>query len=81
MIFSRLLQSEHHTRSFVVGKASDRGWEVRKVADNRVVKSTTLGDWHRVESAIMRFSIEATELRSAGWTDVPPVYDTASIDV
>ena len=81
MIFSRLLQSEHHTRAFVVGKAGERGWEVRKEADNRIVKRTTLGDWHRVESAIMRFRIEATELRSAGWTDVAPGYDPASIDV
>jgi hypothetical protein len=81
MIFSRLLQSEHHTLAFVVGKAGERGWEIRKEADNRIVRRTTLGDWHRVEAAITLFRIEATELRSAGWVEIPQAYDPASIDV
>ena len=72
MIFSKLFRSADHTRAFVVGDADERGWEVREEEDNRVVKRTWVHDWHRVETTIMRFMIEATQLRSAGWKEVQP---------
>ncbi len=71
MIFSKQLRSQEHTRAFVVGEADDRGWEIREEEDNRIVKRTWLHDWHRVENAMMRFMVEAVQLRSAGWTEVP----------
>jgi hypothetical protein len=71
MIFSKKLQSEDHIRSFVVGNADEHGWEVREEEDNRVVKRAWLHDWHRVEHAMMRFALEATQLQRAGWVEVP----------
>jgi hypothetical protein len=72
MIFSRQLRSQNHTRAFVVGEADERGWEVREEEDDRVIKRTWLHDWERVEKAMMNFMVEAMQLRSAGWVDVPP---------
>lgn len=69
MIFAKRFRSQHHTRSFVVN-AEVRGWEVRVEEDNEVVKLTLLHDWHRVENAMMRFTIQATQMQSAGWTEV-----------
>ena len=70
MIFAKRFRSQAHTRSFVVGEAHGRGWEVREEEDNEVVKCTCLHDWHRVESAMMRFGIQAIQLENAGWTEV-----------
>ena len=70
MIFAKRFRSQDHTRTFVVDEGDDRGWEVREEEDNEVVKRTWLHDWHRVENAMMRFGIQATQLQSAGWTEV-----------
>lgn len=70
MIFSKQLRSHDHTRTFVVGEADDRGWEIREEADNQIVRRTWLHDWHRVENAILRFMAEAVTLRGAGWTEI-----------
>lgn len=70
MIFSKQLRSQEHTKAFVVDEADDRGWEVREEEDHKVVKRMWMRDWHRVESAIMRFGIEATQLQRAGWVEV-----------
>jgi hypothetical protein len=70
MVFVKRFRSQDHTRSFVVANADARGWEVREEEDNQVVKRTWLHDWHRVENAMMRFALEAIQLRSAGWTEV-----------
>jgi hypothetical protein len=70
MIFSKLLRSEDHTREFVVDNADERGWEVREEQDQRIVKRTWMRDWHRVETAMMRFGLEAMQLQRAGWVEV-----------
>jgi hypothetical protein len=70
MIFSRRLRSEEHTREFVVDHADERGWEVREEQDQRIVKRTWMRDWHRVETAMMRFGLEAMQLQRAGWVEV-----------
>ena len=72
MIFSKRLLSEDHVREFHVGPA-DRGWEVREEEDHHVVRRTLMGDWHRVESAMNKFALEATRLQQAGWIEVPVV--------
>jgi hypothetical protein len=77
MIFSKLLRSENHTRTFMIADAGARGWEVREEEDSRVVRSTRLHDWHRVETAIMRFAIEATHLQQTGWIEIQPVEQPA----
>jgi hypothetical protein len=71
MIFSKRLRSEGHVREFVVDEADEHGWEVREEEDHRIVKRTWMHDWHRVESAMSRFAIEAMQLQRAGWTEVP----------
>jgi len=73
MIFSKRLRSREHTREFVVDEADERGWEVREEEDHRVVKRTWINDWHRVEKAMMRFAVEATQLQRAGWVEVSNV--------
>jgi hypothetical protein len=70
MIFTKRLRSQDHTRSFVVDKSDEHGWEIREEQDNEVVRRTWLHDWHRVENAMMRFGLEATQLQSAGWIEV-----------
>ena len=70
MIFAKRFSSQDHTRSFTVGDADERGWEIREEEDNQVIKRTWLHDWHRVENMMMRFAIEATQLQSAGWIEV-----------
>ena len=67
MIFTRRLQSRDHVKAFVVDEADERGWEVREEEDYRVVRRTWLHDWHRVEHAVMRFGLEATQLERDGW--------------
>jgi hypothetical protein len=69
MIFSKRLRSQDHVREFVVDEA-DRGWEVREEQDHRIVKRTWMHDWHRVENAIMRFGLEASQLQRAGWVEI-----------
>jgi hypothetical protein len=70
MIFSKRLRSEEHTREFVIDNADERGWEVREEQDQRIVKRTWVRDWHRVETAMMRFGLEAVQLQRAGWVEV-----------
>lgn len=70
MIFTKRLRSKDHVKEFVVGEADARGWEVREEMDDRVVRRAWLHDWHRVENAMMRFALEATQLQRAGWVEV-----------
>jgi hypothetical protein len=73
MIFSRRLRSDGHVKEFVVGEANDRGWEVREEQDDEVVRRMWMSDWHRVEQAMTRFSIEVAQLQRAGWVEVSSV--------
>lgn len=73
MIFSKRLRSDEHTREFVVDKADERGWEVREEQDHHIIRRTWIRDWHRVENAMMRFALEATQLQRAGWVEVKTV--------
>ena len=72
MIFAKRLRSQDHVKQFVVDESDEqRGWEVREEVDDYIVKRTWTRDWHRVEKAMMRFALEAGELRQAGWIEVP----------
>jgi hypothetical protein len=70
MIFSKQLRSREHTREFVVDEADERGWEVREEQDHHVVRQAWMRDWHRVENAMMKFSLQAVQLQRAGWEEV-----------
>ncbi len=71
MIFERRLRSANHVREFAVYEAGSEGWEVREEEDDQVVRRTWMRDWHKVEHAMMRFALEATELQRAGWVELP----------
>ena len=73
MLFTKRLRSENHVKEFVVGEAGERGWEVREEVDDCIVRHTWLHDWHRVENAMRRFALEATQLQRAGWVEVGSV--------
>ena len=70
MIFTRQLRSRDHVKAFVVDEADERGWEVREEEDHRILRRTWLHEWHHVENAVMRFSLQADQLERAGWTVV-----------
>ena len=67
--FSRKLQYLDHTRRYSIA-ATDDGWEVREERDSEVVRKERYQDWHRVERARRSISIELTDLRSKGWSEV-----------
>ena len=71
MIFAKRLRSHDHVKQFVIDDSNDFGWEVREEVDDHIVKRTWMRDWHRVENAMMRFALEAGQLRQAGWVEVP----------
>jgi hypothetical protein len=77
MLFSKRFRSDGHTRAFVVDEADDRGWEVREEEDHQVVRRTWLRDWHRVESAMAKFAVQALQLQRAGWTEVSATLKSA----
>ena len=70
MIFSKRLRSQEHTKAFVVDEADESGWEAREEEDHKVVKRTRMQDWHRVENAMLRFGLEASQLQRAGWVEI-----------
>jgi len=70
MIFSRRLRSQDHIKEFVVADADELGWEVREEEDHRIVKRTRMHDWHRVENAMRRFTLEVTQLQRVGWEEI-----------
>jgi hypothetical protein len=67
--FSRKLQYLEHTRRYSIA-ATDAGWEVREERDSEVVRRERYQDWHRVERARRSITIELTDLREKGWSDV-----------
>jgi hypothetical protein len=66
MIFTKRLRRQSHVREFLVDEVDEHGWEVREEEDDRVVRRTRLHDWHRVENAVMRFALQATQLERSG---------------
>lgn len=67
--FSRKLQYLEHTRRYSIA-ATDGGWEVREERDSEVVRRERYQDWHRVERARRSITIELTDLRAKGWSEV-----------
>jgi hypothetical protein len=71
MIFAKRFRSESHVREFVVNQGDERGWEIREEEDDQIVRRVWIQDWHRVESAILRFGLQAMQLERTGWVEVP----------
>ena len=68
-LFSRHLQLGSHSRFFNVDVEPGVGWLVYERTDDQPVRQRTYDDWHRVELAMSRFAIEASQLTREGWRD------------
>ena len=66
-MFSRRLQHGGHSLHFSVDVARGAGWHVHEERDDVPVRQRTYDDWHRVELAMSRFAIEASQLTRDGW--------------
>lgn len=70
MIFSKWLTNEGHSWRFSVERDAIGGWAAREEQDNRVLRSTRVHDWHRVEQMITLFDLKASALREHGWQEI-----------
>ena len=70
-MFAQELTNAGHVRRFEVRSEGADGWEMRVEEDSTVVRQKRITDWHRVERAISRLTLEIDELQSAGWTPRP----------
>ena len=70
-MYARTFQKADRTRHFSITDAGNSGWEVREEADSRIVRRVLYTDWHRVERARLSFTLEASTLAEAGWTERP----------
>jgi hypothetical protein len=68
-MYSRLFRKADDTRRFTILDSGDLGWEVREETNGGVIRQIRYNDWHRVERAMMSFTLEALSLRDAGWTE------------
>jgi len=66
-MFVKELRQAGHIRKFSIKKRGEKGWEVRDVHDDRVLKQVCYTDWHRVERALNMFNILIDDLESRGW--------------
>ena len=68
-MYARILRKAAHIRRFTITTTSPSGWEVRDEQDSHLLRSRHYHDWRRVERARLAFSVEAADLRDAGWSD------------
>lgn len=68
-LYSRRLQQGGHSLHFSVDVAPGEGWYVHEERDDTPVLRRTYDDWHRVELAMSRFAIEASQLTRDGWLE------------
>jgi hypothetical protein len=66
-MFVKELHQAGHVRTFSVKKLDEKGWEVRDVEDEHVLRQVCYNDWHRVERAVNMFNILIEDLESRGW--------------
>lgn len=70
-MFSQELTHAGHVRRFKFTSQGAEGWEMRIEEDSAVVRRQRFTDWHRVERALTRVTLEIAELENAGWTPRP----------
>ena len=61
-----------HTTTFSVTENQQEGWEVRVEEDSRLVHRARYTDWHRVERALSRMSVDVMALEDSGWREKSP---------
>lgn len=67
--FVKSVRKAEHIRRYSI-QATPAGWEVREEQDSEVVRQSYYQDWHRVERALLSFSVKLDVLRDQGWRDV-----------
>ena len=67
-MFEKELVNHGHTTKFSVREGGE-GWEVCVEEDSRVVRHARYTDWHRVERAVSKMNLEASELERSGWRE------------
>jgi hypothetical protein len=67
-MFTQELTNAGHVRRFEVRSEGPEGWEMRVEQDSALVRCQRFTDWHRVERAMTRATLEIAELQNAGWT-------------
>lgn len=70
MIFVKRLQKSGRTRGFVVERSRDAGWLASEEEDDRILHSTGIREWHRVERMIAAFTRIVRRLQDEGWIEV-----------
>ena len=68
-MYSRILRNGTHIRTFTISSSMPSGWEVKDQAGVDVLGSHRYNDWHRVERAMLMFTVEAARLLDEGWTE------------
>ena len=68
LMFEKELVHHGHTTKFSVREGGE-GWEVSVEEDSRVVRHSRYTDWHRVERAVSKMTLEASELERSGWRE------------
>jgi hypothetical protein len=71
-LYARHLNQGEHSRDFTVEVEPGAGWLVRESEDANPLREHRYDDWHRVELAISRFTVEALRLKTLGWSDARP---------
>jgi hypothetical protein len=69
LMYARFLRKAEQTRRFTITDTSASGWEVREEENSRVIRQVLYTDWHRVERAMMAFTLQALSLQDAGWIE------------
>jgi len=73
VLFAKRLVRAGEERRFQVGYQPGGGWEAAEVVGRAEPQSAQYTDWHRVERALRRFSLEIAELRRQGWREAESV--------
>lgn len=69
MMLVKSYRNDSHTRRLLVRQDGPLGWDVRVEYDAEVVQHAHYADWHRVERARHRFSLDVPE--ADGWREIP----------
>ena len=66
-MFTRELTQAGRVRRFTIRADAGEGWEVREEEDSRILNQVRYRDWHRVERALTRITLQVSELEAHGW--------------
>ncbi len=68
-VLAKTLVRGCHVRSFQIHLVPEAGWMASQETDWQTTKRRWYTDWHRVERAAIRFTLEVAELQHKGWSE------------